>query len=84
MNLLCFIIFCDLSEKSQPTGVCKKNLLVSSNIHISVYSAKIVWFLTLVSMQFIQGKNYYQIYFTTGDERITGNNVIRFIDAFVK
>lgn len=34
-------------------------------------------------MQFIQGKNRHQTYFTTADEQITDDNAVRLIDAFV-
>jgi len=34
-------------------------------------------------MQFIQGKDRHQTYFTTADEQITADNAVRLIDAFV-
>ena len=34
-------------------------------------------------MQFIQGKNRHQTYFTTADEQIAADNAVRLIDAFV-
>ena len=34
-------------------------------------------------MQFIQGKNCHQTYFTTVNEQITVDNGVRLIDAFV-
>ena len=60
-----------------------KNLFVFSNIYTSVNSAKIVWFLKLLSMQLIHGKISYHCHFTTPDGQITADNTVGLIDAFV-
>jgi transposase len=39
--------------------------------------------LLLTCMQFIQGNNRHQTYFSTLDEQVTADNAVRLIDAFI-
>ncbi|MBC7424357.1 MAG: transposase [Ferruginibacter sp.] len=49
----------------------------------SVDIAKGVQFLLLLCIQFIQGNNRHQTYFSTLDEQVTADNAVRLIDAFI-
>ena len=42
-----------------------------------------VWFLLQNSMQFIQGNNRHQTYFTTPDDQVSADNAVRLMDAFI-
>ena len=46
-------------------------------------SAKPVWFLRVAGMEFIQGNNRRQSYFTTLEDQVEPDNPVRLIDAFV-
>jgi hypothetical protein len=35
-------------------------------------------------MQFIQGNNRHQTYFTTSDEQVSADNAVRLMDAFIE
>ena len=72
---------CKVSEW-QPTRVCEKTSLQNKYTH-NVNSLNGVWFLVLNSMQFIQGNNRHQTYFTTPDEQVGADNTVRLIDAFI-
>ena len=64
------------------TRVCEKTSLQNKYTH-NVNSLNGVWFLLLNSMQFIQGNNRHQTYFTTPDEQVGADNAVRLIDAFI-
>ncbi len=64
------------------TRVCEKTSLQNKYTH-NVNSLNGVWFLLLNSMQFIQGNNRHQTYFTTPDDQMGADNAVRLMDAFI-
>jgi len=45
--------------------------------------SNIVWFLCKSNMQFIQGNNRHQSYFSTLEDQVSSDNAVRLIDAFI-
>lgn len=65
------------------TTVCEKTCVLLTKYTQGCNSFKAVSFLLYSSMQFIQGSDRHQTYFTTLDDQISLDNPVRLIDAFI-